>query len=75
MTNWANFYLPHLARGTLDDPLSLAMAAYVAIRMRDKFCAVAFYARVLQQLRQLLCSRDAAQLNNQVRRTSQPVSY
>ncbi|CCG84619.1 protein of unknown function [Taphrina deformans PYCC 5710] len=65
MTNWASFYLPHLAHRTMDDSLSLAIAAYVAARMQDKVTAVAFYIRVLHLLRQLLRRPDCAQLDNQ----------
>lgn len=66
MTNWANFFLPHLAQGTLSDPLSLAMASYTSLRMGDYSDALVLYTRVLRILRNLLRSKDAAQINNQV---------
>lgn len=75
LTNWASFFLPHLTTASSDDPLSLSMAAFTALRMDDNVTAVTLYAKVLSLLRAILSKRDAASGTNQVRPPSLSHSY
>lgn len=66
MTNWATFYLPHLASVSTVDPLSLIMAGFTALRMKAQVIAAAYYAKVLTLLRAILSQRQAVSMDNQV---------
>lgn len=67
MTNWAGFFLPHLSTGSSDDPLSLALVAFTALRLKDRVTGFVFYSHVLSLLRIILAKQDASSMNNQVR--------
>ncbi|BFZ58715.1 hypothetical protein PYCC9005_005780 [Savitreella phatthalungensis] len=64
-TNWANFYLPGMAKGHDRDVLSVALASYTSLRLGRQTEALGFYARTVGLMRRLLASREAALLSNQ----------
>lgn len=66
MTNWASYLLPNLALFTDDDPLSLAMAAFCALKMQQKSSAVAFYIKVIRSLQNILRHKNPATIGNEV---------
>lgn len=66
MTNWASYLLPNLALFTDDDPLSLAMAAFCALKMQQKSFAVSFYIKVIRCLQAVLKHKDPLKIGNEV---------
>lgn len=64
-TNWANFFLPQMSRGSQDDILSCAMTSYAALREGRQYECFSYYGRTMVLMRRLLSSRDAVRLDNQ----------
>lgn len=66
MTNWAVFFLPHLSTGSSEDPLSLALVAFTAMRLKDRITGMTFYAHLISQIRVILKRKAASAMGNQV---------
>ncbi|ORY81335.1 hypothetical protein BCR37DRAFT_40937 [Protomyces lactucae-debilis] len=63
VTTWASYYLPHLATGSTNDALSLALAAYTGLVLHKQIDAINFYVKALRALRDILVKSPAAMSN------------